>query len=63
MDAETIKRLCPTVKSAAAPEGVIVNGCRAIIRKTARNEYQLGEMAGDWLLHGTAQEIADRLNR
>jgi len=63
MTAAEIKSLCPKVKSAAAPEGVMVNGHLAVIVKTARREYHLGEMGGDWLLHGTAEQIAARLNR
>jgi len=63
MTAKQIQSACPKIKSAAAPEGVMVNGFRAVIVKTARDVYRLGEIGGDWIMHGTAPEIAARLAR
>lgn len=32
-----------------------------MVKKTGRNEYRLGEIGGDWIMSGTADEVMTRV--
>ena len=40
---------------------IIINAFVVIRQK--RNLYRVGELCGDWLMHGTRQEIEERIRK
>ena len=52
-----------TVKGMKIKGDSIAINDRFVVVRIGRNVWRLGEMAGDWLRSGTAEEIVERVYR